>query len=70
MGEFVVAQGDGVVGKRIHRRHHRMRFLAAQPPFPHGRALQKIAIVEQQAVRRVLPRLMDQACDTGQSAMG
>jgi len=57
--ELVIAQRGGIIAKKVHRRDHRMRLIAALPCPEIGqrRALQEIPVIEKKAVSRFRPGL-------------
>jgi hypothetical protein len=70
--EFVVAQRDGVIFQRVHRSDHRVDVARRKTPVPgdvvaQRAALKKVAIVEQQAVRRLGPQPRDQPAGARQA---
>ena len=74
--EVVVADDHGVVADAVHRQHHRLR-RARSARWPLGlvntrerRALDRVAAVEEQHVRRLAPDLGDQGRSRRQAARG
>ena len=70
--EFVISKRRGVVSQRVHRRQDRMRLARRDPPLardviPQRIALQKIAIVQQQAVLHLPTGFGDQLRRAGQT---
>ena len=69
VAEFVIAERARVIAERVHRLHHRVGVLraGAGEPVAHRAALKEIAVVQEQAVGRILAQAPDHGGELGKA---